>query len=456
MADIPVASPTRLRCARATYGCARTFPSIRQEKPLHEAVSRPSASSTPDIGHAEIRRRYAEQGTLIDDEAFPCLAEPLIIDAATGSQVRDVAQRLHPLLERVAHLYSTEAAVRDGFPEYEPLARWLSHAHPLDPINRICRLDGIVSRAGVYKVIESNAVCPAGVAAVPRIHHIWREVFAAPELPPSRPQPLVEDHPRFAQALLACHREQFGSEARSAFVVTLRGRYQAEVPEIVQDLGALGVEAVTVDARSVRLHAGAVVDGRGRQADLVYANLDQHDLITDPELSGYFAAAVSGTACFVNPLLSQCIIGDKRALAVLSDPAFGAHFDDSEREFLDIHVPWTRLITRSDDTLLATLEADRDRFVLKPANRLCGEGVIVGEFVTQSQWRVALSEATAGAYVAQEYCAPPFLAAHPELAVGLDVYLFNAEFVGYMARCSQNPVLNAAVGGRFLPVLEEK
>ncbi|MEV6071912.1 hypothetical protein AB0L82_35685 [Nocardia sp. NPDC052001] len=218
----------------------------------------------------------------------------------------------------------------------------------------------------------------------------------------------------FARALLACHREQFGTEARSAFVVTLRGRYDLEVTEMLEDLRTLGVDAVTVDARSVRRSAGAVVDDRGRRADLVYASLDQLDLIHDPDLTTYFDAMTSGNAYFVNPLLSQCIIGDKRALSVMADPVFGDHFDSAERNFIERHVPWTRLVDSTDTKLLETLDADREGFVLKPANRLCGEGVVVGPATTQSDWRTALSAAAAaGTYLAQKYCPMPALGGDP-------------------------------------------
>ncbi|MGW4241189.1 hypothetical protein [Nocardia sp. NPDC004722] len=388
-------------------------------------------------------------------QTFPYLTQPLIVDPGEGTRIRETAQRLHPLFERVARLYLQRPDVRSLFPAYEPLWDWLRVAGQLDPINRICRLDGTTSDPSRYRVLEMNAVCPGGVTFVPRMHRHWNAQVDVPDTPAASRQPLVEDSVLFARTLLACHREQFGTEARTAFIVTLRGRFDVEVAEMIEDLTALNVQTTAVDARTVQLRGDAVVDDRGRRADLVYANLDQLDLITDPDLERYFAAAVSGRACFVNPPLSQCIIGDKRCLAVLSDPAFATDFDAAEQALLAAHIPWTRVLDRTDTALLDRLDADQDRFVLKPANRLGGDGVVLGTRCARSTWRAALRHAaTTGGYVAQEYCPLPTVPGYPDLTVGLDTFLFNGQFAGYMARCSTDPVINVAAGGYCLPVIE--
>ncbi|MEV6071903.1 hypothetical protein AB0L82_35640 [Nocardia sp. NPDC052001] len=383
------------------------------------------------------------------------MTQPLIVESTEGAGIRDAAQRLHPLFERVAQLYLQRSDVRDLFPEYQKLLGWLRAAPHLDPINRICRIDGTNSESARYRVLEMNAVCPGGVTFVPRMHRHWSTQIDTADVSSAARQRLVEDRLLFARALQTCHREQFGTNARSAFIVTLRGRFDIEVAEMIEDLTALGVETTTVDARAIRLREGLVVDDRGRRADLVYSNLDQLDLITDPDLEHYLDAAVSGQACFVNPLLSQCIIGDKRCLAVLSAPAFATDFDPAERALLEAHIPWTRVLDRHDTALLDHLDANQGRFVLKPANRLGGDGVVIGARTARSAWRAALfNSAKVGGYVAQEYCPLPTVPGHPDLAVGLDTFLFNGQFAGYFARCSTDAVINVTSGGYCLPVIE--
>ncbi|WP_194852948.1 circularly permuted type 2 ATP-grasp protein [Nocardia sp. SYP-A9097] len=297
---------------------------------------------------------------------------------------------------------------------------------PLSPLNRICRIDGILDSAGRFRVLEANAVCPGGIAFAPRAHEIWRAVVGLPDGVSERAQPLLTDPRLFARSLVDCHREQFGRDPTTAVIVTLSSRYHQEVSEMIEDLQALGVDASTADARTIRLREDRVVDQRGRRVDLVYANVDQLDLITDPDLTSYLDAAVSGVACFVNPLLSQCIIGDKRALAIMWDPRFADYFNAAERALITEFIPATRLVLRDRD-LLDLLERARDRLVLKPANRLCGEGVVIGPGTTPAAWRTALRRAAvSGAHVVQEYCPLPQLPGHNGLQLGMDGFVFNA------------------------------
>ncbi len=114
-------------------------------------------------------------------------------------------------------------------------------------------------------------------------------------------------------------------------------------------------------------------------------------------------------ALFNGPL--EPILTDKRNLALLSEHADSDRFDAAEREVIERHIPWSRLVREGETTfegrtvdLVPFLEAERERFVLKPPLEQGGKGVAMGPAVTAEQWRATLDEAlAAGDWLVQEW-----------------------------------------------------
>lgn len=405
---------------------------------------------------AEVDARHAEAGMFLDGRPYPCVAEPLVLTAEEGAEVRGAAERLYAVVEQAAAWYLADPGVRAVFPEYDRLWKWLRVPVPYAPVNRCTRFDGLMS-GGRWRVLEVNAVCPGGIVNTARSDRVWRAAARGrgvlPEAPGERPQPLLRTPDLFARSLLDTAAEQ-GVAVRRAAVVMLNGRYDDEVPEMRADLTALGVATDVLDARELRVADGRVVGSRGEPFDLLYGSVDQLDLINEPGLEDYLDAWVSGAACAVNPLLGQCVLGDKRLLAVVSDPAFAANLEPADRALVEATVPWTRVL-RDEPGLLGHVASHRGSLVLKPANRLCGEGVVIGPAVDPPTWRSAVRRALrTGPHVVQEYCPPPRLAHLPSHQVGLDAHLFNGRFAGYYGRASPLDIMNMTAGGYRVPVVE--
>ena len=96
----------------------------------------------------------------------------------------------------------------------------------------------------------------------------------------------------------------------------------------------------------------------------------------------------------------KAFLGDKRNLALLSEHADSELFSAEERALIRDHVPWSREMGRREATfegerryLPDLLAADRGGFVLKPAAGRRGEGVVVGRFASDEQWRAAVDRA---------------------------------------------------------------
>ncbi len=105
------------------------------------------------------------------------------------------------------------------------------------------------------------------------------------------------------------------------------------------------------------------------------------------------------------------MLSDKRNIALLSDEGRDNDFTDDERKFLDLHVPWTRLVRaertsfRGDRVFLPDLlESRREEMVVKNSQLFGGKEVYVGLFTNPAEWEGVVRNALASKnWVAQEY-----------------------------------------------------
>lgn len=160
-----------------------------------------------------------------------------------------------------------------------------------------------------------------------------------------------------------------------------------------------------------------------------------------------FRCFKGGRVCLFNGPL-ETLLCDKRNLALLSEGAASGRLEDAERELVETHLPWTRLVrpgeadyrgepVRFPDFLLTA----RERLVLKQAQGNSGEQVRLGWLGDDEAWSREVDQALAdGDWVVQErvetrpylfQAGPSGYAVH-ELVWG--PYLFGRRFGGMFLR----------------------
>ncbi|MFI5779301.1 hypothetical protein [Nocardia sp. NPDC051570] len=361
-------------------------------------------------GDAVLREALERAGMMFYGSVHPCRFDPLLVPGSTARTVRAAAEGLHAVVEKaVRHWFS-------GGPGFVPGAADSYLRLPMfEPINRVCRFDGVLDPRGEYKIVEINACRLGGVVYTARLMRIWREV-ADPQPRAEMPQPLLDRPDLYIDQLLTTYAQQRQALPDRVFVVSLDGQYQVEVPAMLNMLREKGVAADQVDVTELRVRSGTVGDRRGRTADLLCNNMDPAALLAQPAADEYPHAETRTAACFVNPLASLYLHSDKAMLAVLSDPRSAHLWTDTERSLIDRHVPWTRLLTDDDTTdpdgrhaSLPQFVADhRQQLVIKPADRSGGTGVLIGPATTPARWHDAIAAAVAGQrHVVQQYIHPP-------------------------------------------------
>jgi uncharacterized circularly permuted ATP-grasp superfamily protein len=226
------------------------------------------------------------------------------------------------------------------------------------------------------------------------------------------------------------------------------------------------VPCLLADPRALDVHDGRLW-AEDRALDVVYRRGVLSELVArEGEVSAFLRAYRENLAVFVNTFRCQ-LSEDKAFFALLTDEAFAALLDPSERALIEATVPWTRKLeerrTRKggqEVDLVPFVLAHRAELVLKPAHAYGGRAVHVGSETPAAEWEGAVAAALGRPWVVQERVAIPEedfpIVEDGQLRfvpLGINVnpfYVAGGE-VGAVARASRGAVINVSAGGGSAP-----
>jgi hypothetical protein len=413
----------------------------------------------------QLRRR----GLFFGDRALCTVLRPRFLSSA---QYRFLQRHAAVILGAFNTAYRAaleDARVLDQF----RLADWECTLVRHDPGFRdpspVSRLDAFfVGESGGLRFTEYNAETPAGGA----YNDVLTEAFYG--LPIVREflkqwdlRPLPARH-NVLHALLDAYQQWSGQRSLPRIAIV----DWAEVPTrnefiLFQDYFARqGIECVIADPRELQYAGGRLV-AEGAPVDLVYKRVLITELVEREGLEHPLVRAVrDGAVCMVNPFRCK-ILHKKASLAVLSDERNAALFTPEQREAIDAHIPWTRIVeeratnapgsTEQRVDLLPYVAQHREQLVLKPNDEYGGKGIVLGWEVDHTSWEGAIKAALDEPYIVQQRVALPS-EPYPSFADGrvhvVDRMVDTAPYAAYgsyvdgcLSRLSTAALLNVTAGG---------
>lgn len=377
----------------------------------------------------QVKRRGAKAGELVGAVAESeflrslyhgrYLSRPLFIG-------RDEIQRLHADVENLRaalaslpdRLYQGDlAAYARAVGANEVQVRAVQHSTGR-PVTRLARAD-LYAEATGFRVLEFNI--GSGVAGMDNAD-LCRGLLTHPllaEFAEIRRLGYVDSMREHVASVLA----ETGTDPGSFPMVAL-----AALPRLYEDIGVylhhlarrwqeLGLDAHACRAEDLEVRGGRVWLG-GRAVDIVYRLFLMDDFLQPEGLAivgPLLEAASRGEVKIFTPLDSE-LLGNKSALAMISDDRNRHLFSPDELASFDRIVPWTRQVrpgpvTLEDGTRVDLLDyaaEHRADLVLKPSLLHSGWGVVLGWHPTTSPrlWRDRLAEAMTGSYVLQRRVRP--------------------------------------------------
>lgn len=330
----------------------------------------------------------------------------------------------------------------------------------------VSRLDAFfVHERGGLRFTEYNAETPAAAS----YNDVLAEVFLG--LPVMReflrrfevrPQPARQN---VMHALESAYREWSERRDRPK-VAIIDWREVPTFSEFVisaEYFRSQGLECVIADPREVEYRGGRLY-AEGMPVDVIYKRVLISELVERGGLEHPIVRAVlDGAVCMVNPFRCK-ILHKKASLAVLSDERNASLFSAAERDAIDSHIPWTRVVEERrtmhegrEVDLLPYLAEHRERFVLKPNDEYGGTGIVLGWEADADTWNAALAAAKDEPYIAQERVTLP-VEPYPSMVEGRVVFaerimdtapfIFHGAYMdGCLTRLSTASLVNVTAGG---------
>lgn len=339
-------------------------------------------------------------------------------------------------------------------------------------VSPTARLDSFLTD-DAYSFVELNGESPAGIAYADAAYEIFSSLPVMQRFAERYTLRTFDGRPQLLATLLEAYREYAGaraSEKPSIAIVDLKGLPTQKEFELFRDyFEEQGHPAAICSPDELEFSGGRLRCGEF-EIDIVYKRLLVNEYLPImSEQPALLEAYRAGAICMVNSFRSK-LIHKKALFAVLTDERFARLFDDSEREAIRAHVPWSRMVREGKTTkdgreidLLGFIKANSNRLVLKPNDDYGGHGIYIGWNTESAAWDEAIAAALEdGDYLVQERVSTaretfPALAEDgsgfffAEQLVDLDPLLFNGRVGSAFTRLSFTELANVSSGGGMVP-----
>jgi uncharacterized circularly permuted ATP-grasp superfamily protein len=440
-----------------------------------DELLRPLLKKSPELAKTFLEQIRAAKLTFGKRVHCPFL-RPVFLSPQDEERVRRVAETIAEIAERITNAALEDTSLFQQFrlrPEEESLVR--SNGGYV-PASAASRLDAFLLPESL-KFTEYNGESPAGAGYSESLSDIF---LAFPAMEEFKKRFEVHSYPLSAKlldALVGTYVDWGGKSKRPQMAIV----DWKEVPtwsefEILKDrFERMGIPVELADPRELEFDGKRLI-ANGKSIELLYRRVLINDIVARPkECEAIVNAHASGLVCVANNF--RCKIPHVKAFfAVLTDEQNARYFSTEERELIQRHVPWTRLVadvkTAYDGEpieLLEYIRKNQKTLVMKPSDEYGGKGVTLGWEVEKKEWENAIEQALPGGKSAKEQGCwivqeriPMRRGTFPFIGKGNKVefknmlvdfapYLFRGKVAGYLTRLSSTSLANVTSGGGQIP-----
>ncbi|MBI3270372.1 MAG: hypothetical protein HYZ53_15290 [Planctomycetes bacterium] len=451
---------------------------------LHERLSRVPAGDPLFAQVVDLAARH--QITYIDDDCtlkvIPVVPRPFLLTFDQARAVRDICLELSRAVASVPALYLTHPGIRAVLPldaDEDAFLREVWSPGLARQTALLPRWDGDVDFSSPgsprdLRFYEVNCCAVGGIHYSPATEEVVLEALTG-RFPEVVAFGLNDDCRDLLVDNLSRHARAVRIAAPPSFAIVEDRRWETgitEAPTLLARYRKSGIRATFADPREITLRKG-VLRAKGRPVDLLYRNIELRDLFLLERETGTRADGMR-EAFRTNRVVSG-LAGEfdhKSLFEAFTDPKLARAFPASTRALFRRHVPWTRLLRerRTEDLhgrrvdLPAYVRRRQADLVMKP-NRSCGgQGVTIGNHVSEAKWERVLAGALRhpDTWIVQERLpglrttAPIARAGRHESTAELYVALGffpSRTGLGILGRASKSPVVNVMQGGGLISFL---
>jgi hypothetical protein len=316
--------------------------------------------------------------------------------------------------------------------------------------------------------IEFNGESPAGMAYNDVLADLFLETPLMQRFEDRYDVEPLEVRPYALDALLRIYYQWLGNRSKlpEIAIVDWEGvPTTSEFKLFVDYFAENDIHAVICTPDDLDFHDGEMY-ASGEPVDFIYKRVLSSELLRKYGLNHPIMDALRAKAiCMANPFTCK-LLHKKASFAVVSDERNANLFNAAEREAIQQHIPWTRIVeerytldSRGKKIDLLPWSVDnQERLVLKPNDEYGGKGVLIGWETDSSTWEKAVVNGLNEPSIVQEraniaYEDFPMIDERGNVdisqrLVDCDPFLFHGDTIGgCLTRLSTVTLLNVTAGG---------
>ncbi len=420
-----------------------------------------------------LKKFLVEHNCTFKGEPMPLLMKPNFLSQQQTKSIEFGVEYICSALNKFITLYMNDPEVREimKFSDNENLLFSIDPGYDIPLV--ISRLDAFLHKESM-KFLEFNSDSPAGMAYSDIMEAGFYNLFGEYPFLKNWEINFMNRQELLFEALITCYSE-FRTENPSfpekpvIAIVDWEDISTASEFLILQDFfKTKGLETIIGSPLAFRQSGGkALLDGQ--EVHLVYRRVITRELLEKwDEVADFVECVKSKLVCCCNSFRSY-IVGNKKVLAIITDPRFQNIYSKDELKVIQKTIPWTKIISDTKVSfgnlkinLKEFIIENKNKLVLKPANLYGGKNVYLGPETEQEKWEEVLFEHLDDhSWIVQEYVDIP-VDLYPVINDGLNLELkkvninpfaFLGKYGGSITRISDESVINVSAGGGLVPTL---
>ncbi len=415
-----------------------------------------------------------EHGCMFKDEPMPLLPKPSFISPKQSKTIQYVVEKISRVLNKFIGLYLQDEQVRQimDFSEKENELFFIEPWYKIPLV--ITRLDAFMNDYSI-KFLEFNCDSPAGIGFSEIVENGFSETLQRYPFFHTWHLEYLERIQALFKALLYCYNEfrshhaAFPKKPVIAIVDWDDVVTAAEFVILKTFFENQGYDTVITSPQKCKINGDHMV-ADGQRIDLIYKRVITRELIAKwDEVQEFVQGIKDGLVCVCNPFRSY-IAGNKKILALLSDPRFQHIYDHEELEVINRTIPWTAILANRKVPYQGFMvnqrnfiSDNREKLVLKPASSYGGKDVFLGNETDQETWEQIIDEhIESETWVVQQYVTIPqeifpiVQDGRLELQlkkVNLNPFALLGKYSGAISRVSDSSIINISAGGGLVPTM---
>jgi len=407
------------------------------------------------------------------DKPMPTLLKPNFISPRQSRRLQYTVEKISSALNKLIALYLENEEVRQimKFSEIENDLFFINPGYNTPLV--IARLDAFMNDYEV-KFLEFNCDSPAGTSYSDILENGFKALLNKYEFLSQWRIDYTNRQERFWEALKTCYREfrenhpSFPITPTIAIVDWDDVSTASEFELLKNFFEAKGYHTIICSPQSFKID-GATLVVNDEPVHLIYRRVITRELIQKiDEVQDFVQGIKQGLACACNPFRSY-IVGNKKILAILTDPRFQTIYDRDELDVIQRSIPWTKVLANAKAKyqgftvdLPAFVSDNKEKLVLKPASSYGGKDVFLGRETDQATWDKIIQENIENEeWVVQEYVSIPE-EIFPEIGstvslrlkkVNINPFAFLGKYGGTISRVSDKSIINVSAGGGLVPTM---